>query len=423
MKKKVIAIIVAGALAAAIVAGAIFSAYGGFTTGPCADIAEVEKYEKDIDQIQIPEGTRIIALGEATHGNKEFQELKLEVFKHVVENNGVRAFVIEGDFGGCECVNRYIHGEDGTAEEAAAAIGFAIYRTEEMAELIEWMRDYNEQAPKDEQLSFYGNDIQRYEYNYRYLLSDAQSLGIDTTELEKIWDGNDLVPDYTNEERSKVLAAIKDELSLKTDTLSAFAAHHVDILLENIAVGELYSTPGYGGTSYRDEMMAQNTIWALKQEEEKGNDCIFLAAHDGHIERNGVYNSADNKVMGHYLADEYEDAYFAIGTAFYITTDNLPSTGEKRVKKTFYSHDPIAKAVYKTGKEKAYIDFASVPADSAFRETVDKYMYIGSLGESYSILMEFLPFTYRVWRSPSETYDAIIYVSHANPTEIIPKAE
>ena len=58
-----------------------------------------------------------MALGEATHGNKEFQQLKLDVFKIMVEDYGVRAFSLEGDYGGCETVNRYIHGGDGTVKE------------------------------------------------------------------------------------------------------------------------------------------------------------------------------------------------------------------------------------------------------------------------------------------------------------------
>lgn len=72
------------------------------------------------------------------------------------KNNGVRAFALEGDYGGCEQVNRYIHGGEGTAQEAAAAIGFSIYRTEEMAELISYMRQYNESALEGEDLRFYG---------------------------------------------------------------------------------------------------------------------------------------------------------------------------------------------------------------------------------------------------------------------------
>ena len=82
-------------------------------------------------------------IGEATHGNKEFQQLKLDVFKIMVEDYGVRAFALEGDYGGCEAVNHYIHGDDGTVKDAVSAIGFAIYRTQEMENLISWMWEYN----------------------------------------------------------------------------------------------------------------------------------------------------------------------------------------------------------------------------------------------------------------------------------------
>lgn len=63
--------------------------------------------------------------------------------KRLVEDCGVRAFALEGDYGGCVQVNQYIHGGEGTAERAAAAIGFAIYRTNEMTELISYLREYN----------------------------------------------------------------------------------------------------------------------------------------------------------------------------------------------------------------------------------------------------------------------------------------
>ena len=48
------------------------------------EIAAVEgfcDYVTSIDNLEIPEGTRIVALGEASHGNSEFQQLKTEVFK------------------------------------------------------------------------------------------------------------------------------------------------------------------------------------------------------------------------------------------------------------------------------------------------------------------------------------------------------
>ena len=44
---------------------------------------------------------------------------------------------------------------------------------------------------------------------------------------------------------------------------------------------------------------------------------------------------------------------------------------------------------------------------------------MGSLGETYSTLYRILPRGYRVWASPAELYDAMIYVSDAHPIEVI----
>ena len=130
-----------------------FSYFGGFGTGKCADTEEFAKYAGTISDISVPEQARVIGLEEATHGNIEFQQLKLEVFKVMVEKYGVRAFALEGDYGGCEEVNRYIHGGIGTAQEAAAAIGFPIYQTEQMEQLISWMHEYNTMASEEDQLN------------------------------------------------------------------------------------------------------------------------------------------------------------------------------------------------------------------------------------------------------------------------------
>lgn len=92
----------------------VYSYYGGLGTGKCANVNEFEKYAVTVENISIPEQAKIVALGEATHGNKEFQQLKLDIFKIMVEDYGVRAFSLEGDYGGCEAVNRYIHGGEGT---------------------------------------------------------------------------------------------------------------------------------------------------------------------------------------------------------------------------------------------------------------------------------------------------------------------
>ena len=160
-------------LALILIFGSIYFRFGGLGTGASADAEEFARYAQSIDKIQIPSDTKIIALGEAPHGNVEFQQLRLTVFRQVVERYGVRAFALEGDFGGCEQVNRYIHGGNGTAEQAAAAIGFAIYRTQEMTDLIAYMRTYNESAAPGEDLRFYGFDMQRTSYSTDFLMESC----------------------------------------------------------------------------------------------------------------------------------------------------------------------------------------------------------------------------------------------------------
>ena len=102
--------VLALAFAIALTVGAVFSHFGGFGTGKCADKATFKTYAKPVKDIEIPESAEIIALGEATHGNTEFQRLKLDVFQVMVEKYGVRAFCLEADYGCCEAANRYIHG-------------------------------------------------------------------------------------------------------------------------------------------------------------------------------------------------------------------------------------------------------------------------------------------------------------------------
>lgn len=386
-KKKHVAIrriVILCILAVLVLTGTVFSHFGGFGTGESADPKEFAAYAGQISEIAIPDNTRIIALGEATHGNREFQQLKLDVFQIMVEQYGVRAFALEGDYGGCEAVNRYIHGGDGTAKEAAGAIGFAIYRTDEMEDLISWMRSYNETAAEGDDIRFYGFDMQQTEYNYQFLLEELKSLGHDTAELEKLRVGEEWSALYNREERVSFLTKLNQELSernLASDTDRAMdtAVHLTDILLQNQAMEKAYEENFADANGIRDQYMADNTMWILAQEEKKGNDRIFITGHNGHLEQSGTYVGGENKVMGNLLTDRIgRDAYFAIGTDFYKTTCNFPTSSGKRVNRTFYSRDPLAKASRKNDYDVSWLDFSVIPADGGLAEMVNGYIFMGN---------------------------------------------
>ena len=410
---------VAGIILLGIVAvGSIYSHFGGFGTGPCVDETEFVQYADQVDNITIPEKIRIVALGEASHGNVEFQQLKLSVFQNLVENDGVRAFALEGDYGGCEYVNRYIHGGEGTARQAAAAIGFAIYRTDEMADLISYMRKYNETAKDGDDLRFYGFDMQRWSYNLQYLIEACEKAGIDVTELKKLEDTEEQHSEYDVEQQSKVITEIKEELQKSDVKDIAQADHLADTLLQNISFGKVFNS-ALEGNALRDKLMAENVMWILSMEEQRGNSCIFISGHNGHIERSGNYGT-DNRVMGNILSDELGEGYFAIGTDFYKTNCNLPKNNGNRITHTFYSYDPLAKAAKKAGYDMCWLDFSKIPEDSQLKEQITDHVSMGSLGEGYSaIFMGLFPRSYRISQSPEKLYDGMIFVTDAHPIEIL----
>lgn len=132
-------------------------------------LTDFASYAKEIDEISLPEEFSVVALGEATHGNSEFQELKLDVFSHLVETTAVRAFALEADYGGCSFANDYIVYDEGTSRDAVKKLGFEIYQTDEMLELVEWMHDHNLNASEDEKVRLYGIDMQQYLGNLQRL--------------------------------------------------------------------------------------------------------------------------------------------------------------------------------------------------------------------------------------------------------------
>lgn len=410
--------VVVGIILLGIVAvGSIYSHFGGFGTGPCADETEFMQYADQVDNIKIPEKTKIVALGEASHGNVEFQQLKLSVFQNLVENAGIRAFALEGDYGGCEYVNRYIHGGEGTAEQAAAAIGFAIYRTDEMADLISYMRKYNETAKAGDDLRFYGFDMQNWSYNLQYLTEACKASGIDVTELKKLEDNDEADGGYDIEEQTRIIMEIKKELQESDAKDIKQADHLADTLLQNISLGKVIDS-AVEGNALRDQRMAENVMWILSMEEQRGNACIFISGHNGHIERSGNYGT-DNRVMGNILSDELGEGYFAIGTDFYKTNCNLPKSDGKRITHTFYSYDPLAKAAKKAGYDMCWLDFSKVPENSKLKEQITDHVSMGSLGEGYSaFFMSIFPQSYRISQSPEKLYDGMIFVADAHPIEI-----
>ena len=371
-------------------------------------IEAVADYAKPVSEINVRDEARIIAIGEASHGNADFQTLKLEVLKQMVEKKGARCFALEADFSDGIVINNYIHGLSyDTAEEAIGGLVFNIYQTEEVLEMIEWMRAYNDRVEPDEQLSFYGFDMQN-TYNGTILLADF-------CKANEIAASDDIVADI--ESINKQLVERSEEL--KDVANYDLMVRETEIIKQNIVHFDNYNPDDYiGSNNSRDSYMAENVAWISDYEKSLGHDVIVIAGHNGHVQKKAQFYDS----MGSHLAEKYGKEYFVISTDYYHTKCNINIAGpdNSRGEYHFCSADPLAKqAKYFEGSY--YLNFDEVEEGSEVAEIISSPMTMGSLGEGYSFMMKIVPTTNRVKFIPEELGDAMIFVYDAKPFTLLSK--
>ena len=387
------------------------------------EISDFASYAQEVERIEIPEDVRIVALGEATHGNKEFQELKLDVFAHLVETTSVKGFALEGDFGGCALANRYILYDEGTAEEAVKKLGFQIYRTDQMLELVQWMHDYNLEASPENKVRFYGFDMQRDLNSLKliqdfYQVVDSEKATVYSEPLAAFYGDEEYSYDKSDlPEMERLLKDIVKDLeeneagyAVKDEEAYAYALQGAKCLLQNM---ELQGA-GSNYSQIRDKNMTENVKWILEREENIYGSQLMISGHNGHVAK--IVNSTYTN-MGSYLFDEMGEEYFVIGTDFYNTTCNLPE-GDGRSDFEFCSDDPLAEAVGGMEENIYYLDFADARESKELSELIDASIPTGSLGENYSPMMKVMKSTYQINIAPGKLYDGMILVHEATPIQV-----
>ena len=365
-----------------------YISYGGMNAGRQVNHEEFMEVAEGIDDIEIPENVKIFAIGEATHGNKEFQELKLELLKKMVEEYNCKAFALEADYGGCMAVNQYIHGEGNwTEDDAVQTLSFHIYQTDEMRELIRYMADYNKQAEPEDKLSFYGFDMQNYDLDKNCVDEAFAELNMQYVDMEE------------------AVEVLKDIPGMDIYAQAARCC------LQNQELG-MASNADY--SKIRDHYMADNIAWIYEHAQNVDDTMLMIAGHNGHVAKKRSFVT----FMGEELFEKYGDDYYVIGTDFYKTECNLPGKKGKRITRKFYSADPLANTANSLGMDMTYLDFEKMEKAEQLNSVIHDDMIMGSLGEGYSFLNKVLPNTYRINVVPTELYDGMIIVTEATPTFI-----
>ena len=272
---------------------------------------------------------RVVAMGEATHGTKEFFQFKHRMFEFLVEKMGFTVFAIEANWPESLDINDYVVNGQGDPARVLAGLHFWTWNTEEVLDLIRWMRQYNLSPAHARKVKFYGFDmqfvgraaevVQAYlkatdpDYAARTasaldLLRRIQSLP-DRHEMEIAWSGMDATVTEALERRFKERE--QDYVSRTGRQEWHRAWRHARILSQGV---RLFSGVRVGENkprNLRDRFMAENIQWVGADEGPETRMMVW--AHNGHVSL-GAGNFW--KPMGQTLKESVGSRLVVFGFAF-----------------------------------------------------------------------------------------------------------
>lgn len=279
---------------------------------------------------------RIVALGEQTHGTQEFFKMKHRLLEFLASEMGYSIFAIEANMPEAYRLNEYVLTGKGDPAALLEGMYFWTWDTQEVLDMIEWMRAYN--ASGRGPVQFTGFDMQ---------FPNVAAENVQTF-LEKVDPGywqeiknlyarvGQLDSNTTSETSIRLRKPLEEVVThfetnapryRKSEPASevAWAVQNARIVAQ--AVGVIT-----GGTRYRDQAMAENVGWILAQN--PGAKAV-LWAHNGHVQQREGW-------MGYDLSERYGDAYLAVGFSMNrgtytavkpgegVTTDNTAGAASRR---------------------------------------------------------------------------------------------
>lgn len=267
-------------------------------------------------------GARIVALGESTHGTREFFLVKHRLLEHLVREEGFTVFAIEANQLAVERINQYVHGGTGTAQEAMRVM-FRVWNTEEMLALVEWMRAHNAASP-DNTVRFTGFDMQDHRTPFdtlrAFLIRAEPSLVTQLDELlgeyrsQPSW-ATPQLPDTIrsrwHRQAEALFHLIGDRRTVwlaratsTADTSEAeWAVQAANLLRQAAMLNGSLSSPD------RDSLLAANLDWTLRTQAPGARAIVW--AHDVHVSRGGDRQLSFNEgaQMGAFLSRMYGNDY------------------------------------------------------------------------------------------------------------------
>ena len=107
--------------------------------------------------------SRLVLIGEASHGTHEFYRIRAQITKHLITERGFTGVAVEADWPDAYRVNQYARFESGNEDAIDALAGFQrfpawMWRNADVLDFVGWLRNYNEHRHA-KRVGFYGLDL------------------------------------------------------------------------------------------------------------------------------------------------------------------------------------------------------------------------------------------------------------------------
>lgn len=381
---------------------------------------------------EILKDKRIIGMGEATHGTAEFFQMKHRTFEFLVKEMGYKAFAMEVEFGTTSSMNNYILGKGNSLPRAMDTLGMWTWNTKEVADMITWMRGYNESVEDEDKIRFYGFDMQSIYGSFPYVLEYLSRFGSHPIEgydknLVEGWEReiNPIKRGKEEEFRQDIDNIHNELLENKDEYINHSSLEEYDLVFHQVET--IYQYLNFIDLSLmetfdaRDLYMAENVKWILDYENKHyNNDKIMLWAHNGHI----TNERKPNITMGSNLKDIYGDEYYSIGFDFYkgsfVATNrpNLPMLNNARLSNFHIDSTEKVSFAYemmKTNIPISFIDFQGVRGNDLLSDFLSERIHVNYIGAAYSgPLSDMSPYNKIILQ---DSFDGMIFIESTTAAE------
>jgi erythromycin esterase len=243
---------------------------------------------------------RIVALGEASYGTREFADLNVRAIQDLVEHHGFTVVAIGANWAEARAIDDYVSAGLGDPALAIEGLDAWPWETEELLRLVRWMRDWNTAPGPHATLRFAGFDVQPspaaerrvLDYLKKYAPEDEGPAALAYSEIR---DSGRAVAGA---------AAVARALDVKHRELVGASS---DALWRDAREAAAIAWQSRRGFAYRAEAMAATVEWLASEAFPTAK--IVLWTHNANV-------SAAEGAMGSWLRRRYSSQLFTVGCAF-----------------------------------------------------------------------------------------------------------